>query len=543
MPALAFPRFVLGILPFLPLVQGCSAGSDDADQGDRNGDHGQPSEQIAFEGLIVPIRLGPLEQRRIPIVVSPPGIHLVRFGLLAEGDGGPNDALLNRDLVETDENGRAEVILTAPSAPTNFSLRASLGSASATVPVVIDTSNEVKLVVTPSYSGGRPFPSWSASVFSGVTCETLEEGEATAERYGEGVSKNPITIDRLPVDSVAVVARVGHYIEGCATLSEVVEGASNRLLVPMNDRPIQLATSELELRFGFETVSDEWQTSIGFVIEAARSAMLNGAADDYEALLDAMQGSLPKAQASAFSSLRSERGWELALAEKFGEEGRDLLRRTATVWMQEGQQELVGADAIRARVSSDHDAKDDIPSATPALMRFLEVGGHAPEEAGFPELAPAVWSADSHDTLLLSGAVAWYPSRLLGALALAPAQEAHPTADTTAEALAFELGCSVVASALITASPGWVYPATGDERACAGTCTARLCRNAIAMMWERATLASGDLPQEFDFSASGEAMVGYEAEAVALSNGSWVGKDRDQTEAATAGGPLVGFEP
>jgi hypothetical protein len=336
-----------------------------------------------------------------------------------------------------------------------------------------------------------------------------------------------------------VVARAGRYVEGCATLAQVVEGAKNRLLVPLNDRPIQLAASALEVRFGFDTVSPEWETSMGFIIDAARSAMLDGAADDLEALLDAMQGLLDEPQASEFEKLRSEQSWDLALAENLGDGARDLLRRTAAAWMREGQQRLFVSDAFRTEVESDLDAKADVPGATRARMRFVSIAGHSPKEAGFPKVATALWSADSRDTLLLSGEVSWYPSRLLGALAFGPARAAYPTAKSTAEALAFELGCSVVASTLVLSSPGWVYPATDRDPACTGTCAAKLCRTAVATLWERARLSSGN-PQVFEFSATGAATVGNEAEVVAVA-GTWVGKDRDQTEAATAGGPLVGF--
>ncbi len=59
-------------------------------------------------------------------------------------------------------------------------------------------------------------------------------------------------------------------------------------------------------------------------------------------------------------------------------------------------------------------------------MRFLDIAGHAPEDAGFPEKAPAVWSADSHDTVLIAGEVAWFPSQLLGALAEGPREACSP---------------------------------------------------------------------------------------------------------------------
>jgi hypothetical protein len=547
MALLAFRRLVLGIVPFLLFAAGCSAGGDGEVRDEDDGDDGTPREAIAFDAVMVPVRLAPLEQRRIPVVVAPPGAREVRFALLAGANGEPNGALLDRDVVSTDEEGRAEVILTAPSAPTAFVLRATMGSASTSVDVEISASNEVKLRVEPSYDSDRDSDRdpkfWSVSVFSGVTCETLPETTATAERYAEGEFPLAITVEAVPVGSVAVVARAEHFIEGCATLNEVLEGANNRLLVPMNDRPIQLQSSKLELGFGFDSVSSEWRASMGFVIEAARTALLNGAADDFEALLDTMQGSLSGSRASEFAALRTERSWDLVLAETLGEEGRDLLREKAEAWMREGQQTLFFPDAIEASMQSDTAAKDDLPGATHALMRFVDIAGHAPEEAGFPEEAPAVWSADSHDTVLLSGAVPWVPSRLLGALAEAPAKVAHPTAQTTAEALAFELGCSVVASALVTASPGWLYGPSGDDKACTGTCAAKLCRAAVAEMWERATLASGDTPQQFDFSATGAATVGNEGEVVLLENGSWVGKDRDQTEAATAGGPLYGTAP
>lgn len=518
------------------LAHGCSAAGDDEPTGGDDQDEGEAGQQIAFEGIRGAIKLSPLEQRRLPVVVRPEGTYEVRFALLPGPSGEPNDAVLNHDVAETDDSGRAEVVLTAASAPTSFRLRASTSSASTTIDVEIAAANEVTLEVVPVYSGARETPLWSASVYSGITCETLAVGTASAERHAESTSRS-ILVRGVPVGRVAVVARAGRYVEGCATLNEVMEGASHQVLVPVSDRPIRLDLSDLDLKFGFSSVSPEWHENIDAVIASARAAMLNGATDDVHALLDEMQALLPAAQASEFAERRLEYGWDQVLIDKLGRETKGRLRDAAEAWMRAGQQKLAASDAILGEVWSDTKATPELEGATQAVLRFISVGGYSPETAGFPERTSAVWSADSQDIVLLSGTIPWYPSRLLAALAEGPARQTHPTASDVAQALSFEIGCSVVASSLVTASPGGIYGGDEESAVCQGSCTTKLCRDAVAAMWERAAKASGSEPRHFEFSATGQATVGYNAEIVTLS-GSWVGKDRDGEAAATAGGHL-----
>jgi len=88
------------------------------------------------------------------------------------------------------------------------------------------------------------------------------------------------------------------------------------------------------------------------------------------------------------------------------------------------------------------------------------VAGVPAVDAGFPSSFPSTWSADSSDTLLLGTELAWVPSRLVTALALAPALLEVPQATSLESALAQSVDCKLVAQVLLEsgATAGSVTP-------------------------------------------------------------------------------------
>ena len=137
-----------------------------------------PAPQLELKFQDTPIQVLPREERRITVKVSPPSAYTVRFALLAgeaPGAATPLDAALDRSEVVSDASGIASVILTAPSAASDFSLRAQVGAIWTATAISVVPGALVSLAVRPSYLGHRVVSEaeWTATL-------TRSYGEAKA---------------------------------------------------------------------------------------------------------------------------------------------------------------------------------------------------------------------------------------------------------------------------------------------------------------------------------------------------------------------------
>jgi len=157
-----------------------------------------------------------------------------------------------------------------------------------------------------------------------------------------------------------------------------------------------------------------------------------------------------------------------------------------------------------------------------------------PADAGFPDSFVAQWSADSNDTVLLGMTLTWQPSRLVTALAVAPALLEVPIATSVEDALARAVDCAQIADVLVTSgtSPGVAAFASCDE-----SCTLSACQRAVAAAWSRAQSSSGAEIATLSVTASGTAEIGDDARATALS-GSWLGDLQTDSGKAPVSGAL-----
>ena len=119
----------------------------------------------------------PDEVKELQIVAQPPGVYQVRFALL----GDPTDASLDRSEAVTSADGRASLVLTAPSKNALFSVRASIGLGSsksggsevtAQRIVSVSSTGYATVEVNPDYAGSRTPPYWIASART-EKCEDL----------------------------------------------------------------------------------------------------------------------------------------------------------------------------------------------------------------------------------------------------------------------------------------------------------------------------------------------------------------------------------
>lgn len=474
---------------------------------------------VPWEG----IELKPKMTRQLTVQATPVGPFRIRFAL----EGG-DDAVLDASEVETDAEGFARVTLTAPSKPSTFNVRASSTSAAQVkLGVSVSASGFTTLRVQPSYSGQRRITEWTASTRAGARCSDLEgnpppDGDRTAKAKPDErlvISKVPVNVD------LAVTVRAGHYIGGCVNVPALSEVEGNQVLVYTSDRPLNLGAPGLLLSLGASDPHPAFAQLISESATLAESALLGDAENDVAALLDGMRDATSPANREAFNVARAQYDWDGALAGTFGKSAARRLRDPAQRWLSAGLLALGAPDALVGQVQ----ALGNGVSFTPR-----RVAAATPSSAGFPGLFQGTWSADSNDVLLLGIDLSWQPSRLVTALAVAPALLEFPEATSAELALSLSVDCNAVGQALLTygANPGNTAFASCDH-----TCAMSLCRNAVAAAWNRAQLSSGAQTATLSITATGMAAVGDEAQATTL-DGSWVGELRTDSGTAQVSGAL-----
>jgi hypothetical protein len=475
------------------------------------------------------LTLAPKATQTLTVATTPAGIFRVRFALLGSGpDNAPGDAALDASEVDTNGAGVAQVTLTAPSMPTTFSVRASVGSkAQAELGVSISASDFTTLRVLPSYSGKRLVTSWTATARAGVTCAKLvgnppPDGDLlTTAAVGKDLdlAKVPIGVD------LAVTLRAGHYIGGCADQSALTETDGNQVLVYASDRPVNLDATVLGLEFGPTAPKPALSKLMSAAVSSAESALSGGATSDVAALLDAMQDATLAASRDAFSAARTLHTWDAALTTAFGIGASTRLRDPADRWLGAGLVRFYAADTFSGQLGS---------VAGGALLTLTAVAQIPATSAGFPASFPTTWSADSSDTLLLGTELSWVPSRLVTALAIAPALLDFPTATTLEGALAQSVDCTLVGKTLL-AHGTVVGSAVYDG--CDQNCAVSACTSAVAALWKSAGNASGNTNASLTVTGTGAAQVGDDASVTSL-GGSWVGELQIGADTAPASGAL-----
>lgn len=480
------------------LVAGC--GEDDtAPPPTDDGGSNQEATSLTFVPGGV-LKLLPLEPADLNLAAAPPDRYLVRFALLADPpDAGPNDASLNRAEVFTDTRGVATVTLTAPSTPSAFTVRATIGALEARLPVSVSDRGYATIIAEPSYGGVRPIETWVASVRIGSSCADLagfpsQDGALVATSPG----KETPTIDSVPVGPIASVSvRSGQFAYGCTNVPDLTADEVRMVPVEVLDRPLQLS-GELDLSLRIDEQAEEWSTLLEDAISDSLSAFRNGAADDVWMLLEDMQA-LDENVREAFGE-----NAEAYYAEIRPNPGEPTLTDQARAWLEAGIEDLEPLQGeLELRNSS-------------AMFRLISAAGVPADESGF--LGTSTWSAfaDPGDTLILGGPLRFQATRWVVALANGPALEQFPAASDAAEALVWVADCRCIASKLTTvASGGVLYPG------CDTTCVQHLCEAAIVTAWARAADADGDLTR-VSIGLTGTAQVDEEARPISLS-GSWLG--------------------
>ncbi|MEI9940421.1 MAG: hypothetical protein WDO69_24670 [Pseudomonadota bacterium] len=512
-------------------------GAGGAGGGDAGADSGG-SEPQAVKIDFVPaelLELQPKESHQLTAQTTPAGPFRVRFAFeggdpATEGGDPAADAVLDASEVLTDDDGFARVTLIAPSKPAKFSVRASSGGAQDHLGVSVSATGMTALSVHPSYSGRRQITKWTATASErhGAGCSDLAgnpppDGDLLAP---PAKPEAPLVIPKVRVGvDLTVTVRAGHYVGGCANLPALSEGDGNQVSIYASDRPLNLSETDLILSLGATDPHPEFDKLIQASVSVAESALLGSAKNDVEALLDEMGTETPAASREAFNVARSDNDWDSELESAFGKNAARRMRDPAVRWMTAGLLALNAPDALVGHVTALSGA---------ASFTLSSVGTATPTNAGFPGFVLGTWSADSSDTLLLGMDLSWVPSRLVTALAVAPALLEFPDVTSAELALSRSVDCAQVGQVLVTYG---VSPGSAALASCDQSCAMSLCSNAVAAAWRRAQLSSGTATATLSITASGTAQVGDDAQATKL-DGGWVGELRTDDGTAQVSGAL-----
>jgi hypothetical protein len=479
--------------------------------------------------LFVPaesLELKPKAMQQLTVQTTPPGPFRIRFGFWGDDAA---DAVLDASEVESDADGVAHVTLIAPSKPSSFNVRASSESgAQGKLSVTVSATHVTSLRVQPSYTGKRTVTEWTATVSarSGVSCNDLAGNPPPDGEHSNSAKLGaPLEIDQIPVDvDLVVTVRAGHYIGGCVNVPALSEGDGNQVLVYASDRPLNLDATDLSLSLGATDPHPAFDKLLQASASLAQDALLGSAKNDVSALLDEMRDATPAASRDAFNIARSQNGWDSALESAFGKSAARRMRDPAQRWMTAGLLALDAPDALLGHLR---------PRGSGVMFTPTRVGTLTPSSAGFSG-SLGTWSADSRDTVLLGMDLNFHPSRLVTALAVAPALLEFPEATSAELALSLSVDCGQVGQVLMA---NGVTPGSITFAGCDGSCASSLCSDALAAAWGKAQLSSGTELATLSLTATGSAKVGDDAQATGLT-GSWVGELRVDGATAEVSGAL-----
>jgi hypothetical protein len=466
------------------------------------------------------LMLEPLEARAVNVVAGPPdGSYTVRFALLPDGpNSDPNDASLDRLEAVTDEDGIATVIVTAPSGPSTFTLRASIDDkVHDELPVSVSDKGYGSLIVEPNYLGTRSIDSWVGSVRIGSSCADLSgfppaDGAlvATADEDDE------LTISSIPIGPIAAVGvRAGQFAYGCITVDDLGTDETRTITIDVADRPLDLEEGGLELSLAVDMTTEEWTAQLEAAIEIALAAFRGEYATDSELLLGEMRALVASESRAEFDELRTTADFDTVVASYVGP---TALRNAAANWLSSGASELSETGSFEGELHLD---------GSSARFELQSAGGVDASSSGF--LGTSTWTtfADPGDTLVMGGTLRFQATRWVTALADGPASAEYPDVKTAAEALALIANCEDLGAELAMLGGGEVVAG------CPTACAINLCESALLAVWTRTQNAGTELSR-LSVAVTGSADVDDEAHPISL-DGSWLGTLGDNYASAIGG--------
>jgi hypothetical protein len=439
------------------------------------------------------------------VQVQPPGVHEVRFALLA----GARDAILSDSVKMSNELGEAETTVTAFSASSNFAVRAAAGEHQDIINIVPLPARGGTLIIEPQYFGERSIQRWEASVHVGKTCMEIasfpypNSATSASASFAAGV----VRLDRVDANTnLAVLIRAEQFAGGCRNISAVRANSETLVVIDVTDRPLQLTDLNLALQFGIEA-TEGLHPALDELAFRAVIPLTGEANDDLAALLDVMSAN--SNNPGAFELARSERNWRDVLASNLDAEllGSGL-RTMLHDWMRDGLRRLSEPNALRGLLGA--------PADGVAPLALTTVTDLTPEAAGFTASNVASFSAGADDQLRLDITLDFRPSPLLAASATGAALLENPASTSVRDAMSERFGCGNVANLLVNAGDGNEAFPDCDE-----VCMLDLCRAGMADLWQR--VVNSNLPSvAWQIAGTSRAQIDPDARPVSIS-GVWIG--------------------
>lgn len=511
-------------------LPGCSSQSDldsgTVSPGQTGGAPTMNALTLRFDGPL--IRLAPRTDAQITVRVDPPGAYAVRFSLLDPMAG----AALNRNEVVSGPDGRASVILTTPSTPTRFDLRAQVDSFVATTTVSVEAGALTTLNVQPAYSGRRTISGWTASAFPNMTCSMFQGPLGDGPYLVHSAEGGALRLADVPAAApLAVVVRSGGLAQGCSTVDSPTPNGETSVSVSATDVPIDLGATVLDLVFGVAADDPAWKGELQAGASLVQASMRGPSDSEAAALLDAMAALLPNAERSQFTQARFDAGWDQTLPAALGRNGATRMADATTRWLRDGQGAMLSTQAIQARISA-------TPTSSTLPLVVIQRMAFVPAAVVGVTAAGTSFSVDPNDTLAFSAALSWPAASLACAVMSAPAS-AETGSSELGLAMSRALSCAALATHLAASN---AEAAVAWSTTCDATCNATLCKDALTSMFQQACAASRQELSTLSVLATGSAEVGPSAQAVSL-DGSWVGRLARGTQKAATSGALLGTAP
>jgi hypothetical protein len=475
---------------------------------------------------IDPVHLKPGDFASVVVTAAPPAAHTVRFAFL----GSPLDAVLSDTALDTDaDTGEAAVMLTAPSSPTGFSVRASSpGAAPATLDLAVEETNMASLSISPSYLGERVLSGYVASATPDKACTDLDAGSPPADGpiLAPSADLFPITLEVPTGVKLAVMLRAQRVAWGCATLNSAGEGMENAVEVGIANVPMKLESSNVGFELGLDSL-DELEQALAVPTADLTNAMLGSASDDVEALLDAMADA--SADAGAFADARGAHAWDDELRVALGSNAGVVLRDPLGRWIQAGLAELPMSGGLTGTLAGS--------AKGPPKVTLDELFGLPASASGFSASGTPSWEAGADDRIVLGMSMTLNPTEFLLAEALGPASSEVDGAASLTVALGETVPCSTVAATLVA------HGALKNQsiKDCNAECTEQICVDAVQNLTD-AALDADEGKWTLDVALTASGTVDADARLASFS-GRWLGRLTTTDGASNLTGPATGEQP
>ena len=497
---------------------------------------GQPSTSELPLSLVFDMshELAAREQTLLTVRAYPPKAYHVRFALPSDA-GDPLDAVLDRAEADTDDNGVATVLLTAPSDSSMFAVRASVDNqVTAKLTLTVKDSGFAVVQVQPRYpSNLRDRTTWIATAHPNKTCADvpgIPPPDGPLQSTPAAKDSAPV-IPGVPAGTpLAITVRSGHFLGGCASVAALPPGPTEQVVeVAVLNRPIDLSAASLSLSLGLAAPETTWSGLLTATEGTVLSALSGTSTDDIDTLLDAMRDTSGDDR-QAFEATRKAEAWDDLVKAQWGVSAPSRLRDLVKTWLADSRQAFNANQPLLLEGTIEPGGAGQ-PSAH---LDLLKAAGLDPKRAGFASPSLVSWSANPDDSVTIGTDVYVVASQFATALAEVSAVADSSSAETAVEALDEAVDCSAVATLLVSAG----VEGSLAYGACDADCLESTCQQALNLIWLRGSGATGLAPARLIVTATGNAHVGDAAEVAGM-GGSWLGELGGPDGTQSTGGPLT----